>query len=175
LFQEWAWPTRIRSFPPATHEVERALRACIMLLAMQASRLRPPYCVTRVSTSTCTVGERVAQVHEKPVFGVAEKTFRAGCGEDLAHRSVIGHDGENDAREFRNPGRRGSRLTTEFGRKAVAGPISIIYGDDRFATIFKRRAMLAPSAPTPTKPIFASGWPSHVPSLRVSMRSLARV
>ena len=50
-------------------------------------------------------------VHEEPVLGVAEKTLRVGRGKDLAHRSVIGHDSENDAREFCDAGRGRSRFT----------------------------------------------------------------
>ena len=50
-------------------------------------------------------------VHEEPVLGVAEQTLSVSRGKDLAHGRVIGHDSENDVRDFCDAGRGRSRFT----------------------------------------------------------------
>jgi hypothetical protein len=68
-----------------------------MLLAMQASRLCPPRCITNVSTSTCIAGERVAQLMKSRFFAwwrrlvvpVAEKIWRIAVSSDTTVKIVL--------------------------------------------------------------------------------------
>jgi hypothetical protein len=50
-------------------------------------------------------------VYEEPALGVAEKTLCTGRRKDPVHRSIVGHDSENDACDCRNAGGAFSRFT----------------------------------------------------------------